>query len=220
MPDEFRDIEIIKLRLDSENPRLPRDMGDADLLQHFSRTYNLIELARSMADKGFAPRHAEALLAVEEPPASDTYVVIEGNRRLATMVLLRDAGRRTELGLAAEWQALADMAKENGHSFEQVPVIRYENRKDLDEYLGFRHITGPTEWRPEAKARFIASLLSDGRSIDYVWRTIGSNSHTVKRYAEAHAVYEQLLELDADSQPIEAAFGVFYNALATPGVRS
>ncbi len=225
MADEYRDIALSQLRVDSRNPRLRRELSDEDrtpdsLLLHFARTYNLIELARSMAEKGFTPRHAEALLVVEQPRGSDEFVVIEGNRRLATMRLLSDEDRRKSLALHGEWDELAAMAAAQGHTFDPAPAIVYESREDLAEYLGFRHITGPTEWRPEAKARFIASLLSHGRSIQDVWRRIGSNAHTVRRYAEAHAVYEQALAFSIEGDRVEAAFGVFYNALDTLGVRS
>ena len=224
MADEYRDIQLSQLRVDSRNPRLRRELSDEDrtqdsLLGHFARTYNWIELARSMAEKGFTPRHAEALLVVEEPTGSGEFTVIEGNRRLATMLLLSDEDRRNALRLRGEWDDLAAMAADKGHSFDPAPAIVYESREELDEYLGFRHITGPTEWRPEAKARFIARLLSSGRSIEDVWRAIGSNARYVRRYAEAHAVYEQTLARDIDGDRVEAAFGVFYNALDTPGVR-
>jgi len=225
LADDYKEIDLSKLRLDPENPRLRRDLSEEDrepdqLLRHFARTYNLIELARSMADKGFSPKHAEALLVVEEPPGSDTFAVIEGNRRLATMILLADADRRKELALSAEWDELSAAAAAKGYSFDRAPAIVYGSREDLSEYLGFRHITGPAQWRPEAKARFIARLLQDGRTVDDVWRRIGSKPRPVKRFAEAHAVYEQALEVGLDGEPIEAAFGVFYNALDTQGVRS
>lgn len=224
MTDDYREIKLANLRLDSRNPRLPRDLHASDnpdsLLRHTARTYNLLELARSMADHGFAPKQAEALLVVEEPPDSGTYVVIEGNRRLATLLLLTDENRVKAFGLADEWDELAALAAKKGHKFDLVPVIVYPRREDLYEYVGFRHITGPTQWRPEAKARFIVELLSAGRSISDVWRNIGSNARTVRRYAEAHAVFEQVLQLGIPGGLVEAAFGVFYNALDTPGVRS
>lgn len=225
MAGQFRELPIRQLRLDPKNPRLPRELPagestDDSLLRHFARNYNLIELARSMADKGFTPREAEALLVVEEPQDSGNFVVVEGNRRLATLLLLTDADRRAALAMSAEWKELAREATGKGHTFDPVPAIVYDDRKDLDEYLGFRHITGPAQWRPEAKARFIAALLENGRSIVDVARRIGSNTRTIRRYAEAHAIYEQLLSESVDITPVEAAFGVFYNALDTQGVRS
>ena len=100
MPEEsYREALLSNLRLDPENPRLPRDedwasQAEDRLLREFSRRYNLIELARSIVDKGFTPRYAEALLVVEDPSDPDRYVVIEGNRRLATLKLLTSSDNR------------------------------------------------------------------------------------------------------------------------------
>jgi hypothetical protein len=105
MPQEaYREVPLDSLQLDPENPRLPRDTdrvlesGD-QLLKEFSRRYNLIELARSIVDKGFTPRHAEALLVVEDASSPAHYVVIEGNRRLATLKLLTNPNSRRAAGI-------------------------------------------------------------------------------------------------------------------------
>ena len=223
MPNEdFRDsVDLNCLKLDPQNPRLPRDEHWASqpedrLLKVFAQRYNLLELARSIADKGFAPRHAEALLTIEG--SDNTFVVIEGNRRLATLKLLTDASKRRAVGVTSpEWSELADRAQKM--NLQRVPIIVYPDRAGLDDYLGFRHITGPTPWRPEAKARFIAKLLTDGEQIGEVARRIGSNHRTVRRFAEAHAVYTQGSEAGFPMDQVEAGFGVFYNALDRQGVR-
>lgn len=223
MPNEdYRDsVDLSLLKLDPQNPRLPRDEDWASqpedrLLRVFAQRYNLLELARSIADKGFVPRHAEALLTVEGP--DETFVVIEGNRRLATLKLLTDADKRQAVGAtSAEWNELAGRA--SGLELQRVPIIVYQDRSALNDYLGFRHITGPTPWRPEAKARFIAKLLTDGEQIGEVARRIGSNHRTVRRYAEAHAVYTQGSGAGFPMDQVEAGFGVFYNALDRQGVR-
>ena len=221
--EEYREVPLGSLQLDPDNPRLPGDenwalRAEGKLLKEISRRYNLIELARSIADKGFTPRYAEALLVVAHPSAPCRYVVIEGNRRLATLKLLTSADSRRAVGLkSSEWPELA----EEGAKWEldQVPVIVYPDRTTLNDYLGFRHITGPTPWRPEAKARFIAKLLQSGASVGEVVRRIGSNHRTVRRYAEAHAIYTQAVEAGIQMEAVEAAFGVFYNALDHQGVR-
>ena len=221
--ETYRDVPLSSLRLDPENPRLPRDEdwgseSEDLLLKQFARRYNLVELARSIVDKGFTPRHAEALLVVEEPSDSGLYVVIEGNRRLATLKLLTSPQRRKAAGVnASAWDELARDACR--WDINQIPVIVYPDRAALDDYLGFRHITGPKSWRPEAKARFIAKLLQAGESIDRVARRIGSNNRTVRRYAEAHVIYTQAVKAGIEMDVVEAAFGVFYNALDHEGVR-
>ena len=222
--EQYREVPLVSLRLDPENPRLRRD-GDwgskpePQVLKEFIQRYNLMELAQSIADKGFTPRHAEALLVVENPPDTDTFVVIEGNRRLATLKLLTDDDCRKNAGITgSEWQKLAREAQ-RWKLADRVPVIVYPDRKSLSDYLGFRHITGPRPWRPEAKARFVAKLLSDGESIDDVVRRIGSNRRTVRRLAEAHAIYSQAIDAGIPVDAVEAGFGVFYNALDGKGVR-
>ena len=227
MPEENpKDVSIYSLCLDPFNPRLPRDrdwasVDEGQLLQEFRRRYDLLELARSIADYGFRPRQAEALLVVPDSRTQESYVVIEGNRRLATLKLLTSPESRRASGLtgasATEWDELAERAKQ--FDLSNAPVIVYGNRGELDTYLGFRHITGPKPWRPEAKARFIAKLLVEGETIEATARRIGSNAYTVRRLAEGHAVYAQAVEAGIPMDRAEAAFGLFYNALAPQGIR-
>ena len=221
--EQFESIPLANLRLDPENPRLPRDHvwssePESSLLAQFYSRYNLIELAYSIADKGFTPRHAEALLVIADPDHEHQYIVVEGNRRLATLKLLTSQRYRHDVRAGSVWTELAEKAA--AHELDPAPVVIYQNRDSLNDYLGFRHITGPTPWRPEAKARFIARLLRTGETIGEVARRIGSNHRTVRRLAEAHAIYTQALEGEIPTEQVEAAFGVFYNALDQPGIRS
>ena len=152
-----------------------------------------------------------------QPPAAH-FVVIEGNRRLATLKLLTSAENRRLAGVSTrEWQTLATEA--SGLDTDRVPVVVYPDRESLDDYLGFRHITGPTPWRPEAKARFVVKLLRNGERIGEVARRIGSNHRTVRRYAEAHVIYMQAAGAGIPMESAEASFGIFYNALDEQGVR-
>ena len=224
MIDEQFDFKPLgDLLLDPENPRLPREHDwsnerEENLLREFYRRYNLIELAYSIADKGFTPRHAEALLVISAPKSDRQYIVVEGNRRLATLKLLANANYRQHVRAMSIWNELAEKAADK--ELDPVPVVIYQDRDSLNDYLGFRHITGPTPWRPEAKARFIARLLDAGEDIGEVARRIGSNHRTVRRFAEAHAVYTQALKAEIPMDQVEAAFGVFYNALDQSGVRT
>lgn len=251
----YKDVPLDWLHLDPENPRLPMGAdwfseSEKNLLKEFYRRYNLIELARSIADKGFTPRHAEALLVIpdfsrtngKEPSNTDTeessktesdgpkgsdeegtsevssYIVVEGNRRLATLKLLTSAENRRAAEIrSSEWDELAE--KSSSMDLGSIPVIVYQNREQIADYLGYRHITGPSPWRPEAKARFIAKLLGEGSLIGEVARRIGSNHRTVRRYAEAHAIFVQAHEAGIPTNGIEARFGVFYNALDWEGIR-
>jgi len=156
---------------------------------------------------------------IEHPVKGDHYIVVEGNRRLATLKLLANSETRTTVGAtSSEWSELAEDAA-GIMDWAHIPVIVYPDRPSLDEYLGFRHITGPSSWRPEAKGRFIAKLLSSGRTVRDVVRSIGTSYRMVRRYAEAHAIYTQALAEGIPMDRVETGYGVFYNALDQPGVR-
>ena len=246
--EHYTEVSLDRLHLDPGNPRLRQDVDwttepESSFLREFARKYNLVELARSIADKGFTPRHAEALLVIKAAPdqgatdaaapdqgATDAatsnedpyknvhFIVIEGNRRLVTLKLLTSAEDRRSAGVSnREWQSLAQNASDL--DTDHIPVVVYPDRGSLDDYLGFRHITGPTPWRPEAKARFVVKLLRDGESIGEVARRIGSNHRTVRRYAESHVIYMQAVGAGIPMEGAEAAFGVFYNALDYEGIR-
>ena len=142
-----------RLRPDPENSRLPMEdnwSSEAEFLREFYLRYNLIELARSIADKGFTPRHTEALLTIEDPSEPERYIVVEGNRRLATLKLLTSAENRKTAGVRGpEWENLALQA--NFLNSQSVPVIVYPSKEALNSYIGFRHITGPSPWETGSK---------------------------------------------------------------------
>ncbi|MDE2759001.1 MAG: hypothetical protein OXH90_01720 [Paracoccaceae bacterium] len=221
--EKYGKISLDCLLLDPENPRLPReqnwhDVQEEEILKEFYKRYNLIELAYSIADKGFTPRHAEALLVIEVANSQNQYIVVEGNRRLATLKLLTNETYRKNIRVSSEWDELSEKAAHK--RLDPVPVVIYQSREILNDYLGFRHITGPTPWRPEAKARFIARLLKSGETINAVARRIGSNPRTVRRFAESHAIYTQALNNGISMDQAEAAFGIFYNAIDQFGIRN
>ena len=128
--EQYQLVPLAALRLDPENPRLPREQDrssepEQKILSEFYRRYNLIELAFSIADKGFTPRHAEALLVVAAPDAPEQYIVVEGNRRLATLKLLTNAKHRQHVRATSAWGELAAQAAKK--DLDPVPVVVYDN---------------------------------------------------------------------------------------------
>src|ERR1051326_2599411 len=85
---------IEDLHLDPDNPRLPEELHGASqdrLVKYLFDTAVLEELARSFANNGFFEH--EPLIIVKGTKGG--YVVVEGNRRLATLMILH---RRPEAG--------------------------------------------------------------------------------------------------------------------------
>src|SRR6266852_2007899 len=88
-------IEYARLRqlhLDPQNRRLGRENTDTDLSEpqilELMKEWTLEELALSFLESGFWPQ--AALIVVNEPVGGkDRLVVVEGNRRLAALKLLK-----------------------------------------------------------------------------------------------------------------------------------
>lgn len=220
---------VTDLRLDPENPRLPEDLVGASqeaLVLFFDSRYDLDEIAESMIQKGFFPQ--EPLLVIDPDGADaeateqdgEPRVVVEGNRRLATLLLLLDDGVRTSVERTTHWQALAEqVGPEIRELLEIVPTQSYASREEVEDYLGFRHVTGIEQWSAEAKARFVTKMVASGQSFRDAARKIGSRQDAVRRQVITYRALHQATDAGLEVTRAIKFFGVFYRALQTQGIR-
>lgn len=194
MPEQKK-VEFVpseQLLLDARNPRLVEltlASGGAlsaqdDILQAIWENMAIDELALSIEANGFFGHEP---LWVE--PDGDKYVVIEGNRRFATVRLLLDGKLRRKLK-ATDLPALDDKKLE---SLRALPVWK-TSRTEAWRAIGFKHVHGPRLWTSYAKAQYIAQLRSPeyGRlSLDEIAKSIGDSHGTVARLHHALAVIKQ-----------------------------
>lgn len=219
-PKENPQVEpwpVQKLELDPENARLPEDLTDrsqSSLLKHLEEAYDLEELGWSMAERGYFPE--EPLLTITHPDDASVRIVVEGNRRLATLKLLVDADARHLVGKKT-WDELAELPEQD---LTTVPTRNYSSREALLEYLGFRHVSGLLAWTADAKARFVHKLVVDyAFTFDRSARVIGSRSDAIRRQFIAWRALEQGRAAGIDVSPAVEHFGVFYRALQNPRIR-
>lgn len=182
----FRD-----LKLDPKNPRLPEEMLGKDAVEQlplFYREYNLDELAKSYIENGFFT--SEALIVSKEDK-----IVLEGNRRLAALKYLHhdDDAKLADL---PEFELL-DEDRHQLTNLETIPVIYTNDRESIAPYLGFRHINGPKQWLPSAKARYIWHRVqklnnnatdSEADPFYVIGREIGSNRTGVRNQYLQYAI--------------------------------
>lgn len=220
--EEIQYAGVDDLLLDPRNPRLGRNIADPKLRQEkvlqLMKSWTLEELAVSFLESGFWPQ--EALLVVKEPLyGKQGLVVVEGNRRLATLIFLKRAldGHPA----SPKWAEIAHSGNLPAKLFSRIPYILVDSRNDVDAFLGFRHVTGIKEWKPAEKAQYIARLI-ENRKMDYkqVMRRIGSKTPTVRRN---YITYRLLLQMedqeDIAVEQVEEKFSVLYLSLRTVGVR-
>jgi ParB-like nuclease domain len=184
---QAEDVRTGDLLLDPNNPRL-RDFGldrnpsQTEILSVLWSKMAVDELALSIAENGFY-KH-EPLYATRE---RGKLYVIEGNRRLAAVQLLRDAHLRRELKISS----LPEISVARKRELEYLPVIIC-TRDEIWAYLGFKHINGPQAWESYPKAHYVAWVHNQLRiPLEEIALRIGDRHSTVARLYDALMVLEQ-----------------------------
>lgn len=217
------EVPIAQLSLDPRNPRLGLRMSDRDISQpeilDLMRGHSLEELGTSFLESGFWIQ--EALLCVTEPiEGVPSLIVVEGNRRLAALMLLKQAFDGQPI--SPSWARIVQDSNIPHDLFNHIPVLVMPDRQSVDIYLGYRHVTGIKEWDPAEKAEYISYLI-DQRGLSYqeVMRKIGSKTEAVRRNYIAYRLYRQSGDTEnIDETAILEKFSVLFLALRTAGVQS
>lgn len=104
---------------------------------------------------------------------------------------------------------------------ENVPYILADSRKDVQAYLGFRHVTGIKQWDPAEKAEYISELIESGLTYKEVTELIGSKISSVRH---SYVSFRILLQMDEEKRihvpSVEKKFSVLTLSLRTDGVQS
>jgi hypothetical protein len=212
-PIEEKEVKV--LLLDSENFRLDeaeaKNASQEILLQILERDFDLNMIAESMIDNGYFQEEPLSVIST----TGGEYIVIEGNRRLATLKFLTQPEYREISTQKKYWEDAASRAK---YDLQKVPVIIYEKRKELTSFLGFRHVAGILRWSPLMRARFIHHLVQErGSKADFseLAKETGSRTNTIRDNYITYRLFIQAKEaFDIDTSELEKDFSVFYRALS------
>lgn len=189
-----RNIEFIpieKIQLDMNNPRLPSKLkkgkpSKSDVVNWMLTDASIIELMLAIGQAGFFI--GESLLVV--PSNDSNYVVIEGNRRLTSVILLNEP----EIALSQKIK-IDKVLSETTERPKEIPCIVFENRDEITKYLGYRHVTGVKSWGILPKARYLNELSKELDTMDFtikcrtLAKTIGSRSDHVRNLLISYQIY-------------------------------
>lgn len=204
---------VSSLRLDNLNPRLPsrvKDYSQTALLMYMEKHYNLLPIARSMSDNGYFDE--EPVVIIPKEGESETYIVIEGNRRLAALRFLTDPELRAKSAYKEIYDELAESAVEN---LLEIPAVLYQNRNETDAMLGFRHITGIMKWSPFLKAEYVHEFVENHRGMTFqqLARMLGDRTSRTRRDYATYCIYLQAKKEGIDVSNLVQEFSIFYTAL-------
>ena len=185
-------LSLNDIYLDEANPRLPKSAawGQNEMTLYIARNTSITELMTAIAENDYFP--GEPIIVV--PRDTGGYTVVEGNRRLTALILLRDPTLYPRNSRVREISASAD------HRPDTVPAVIFSSRDDVVNYLGYRHISGVKQWEPLAKARYISNYFltqtdknaEPVRRYREVARGIGSQWPYIKRQLDGFSVYRHI----------------------------
>jgi len=189
-------VPVDILDFDVNNPRFTPDKrpdtnSDASVAEKLASSADLAELVQSIATSGYI--NIEPLIVIER---ANRLAVLEGNRRLAAVKVLRDPelARKAKITLPP----MSDVARS---SMEQLLVYRVADEADARDLIGFKHINGPQAWDAFAKARFAARWLDaehekvatgqNGLTLGDIAGRMGDQHMTIHRMVTGLFVLEQ-----------------------------
>lgn len=216
-------MSLDSLVYDLENPRLPNSLGRdiTDVLDWMLSKENVTDLMLSIGEKGFFP--GEPILVIPHTSIPNKYVVIEGNRRYTAVFLLS----HPELAPLKKMTVL-DIARNAPHIPKEIPTLVFNERSDIIDYLGYRHITGVEPWDALAKARYLRQLSSSVPDSDFrekcksLARQIGSKAPYVKQLLLGIELYDLIESYNffgikgLDDRSFD--FGTFYTGIVKPNI--
>lgn len=189
-------VPLERLRMDRKNPRLIGQMenkSDEAIIARLYRSAEINELLQSISTNGYLD--IEPLIVMHDSEQR-CLTVLEGNRRLATLRLLREADLVERIASSERLRIRVPQVDDRlRHTFEEVSVYPVASRERARSFIGFKHINGPAKWDAYAKAKFAADWYkmerSSGASLEVIAGSIGDRHDTVKRMVSAVYVLEQ-----------------------------
>lgn len=196
------------------NNRFHEEKVQAATLENLEHNYQLEELKSSILANGYVPM--ERIIVTPYPSKAGSYVVVEGNRRVAALKSI----------LKESAEGVIQLSKNQIASFSKIPcAILSSKGKDLRHaervIMGIRHIAGPKEWGAYQQALLVSELKDEeGLEFKDIGGMLGVSSvEAARRYKAVSAL--KCMEDDelygAKSEP--NFYRLFHEMVSSPDVR-
>ena len=158
---DTQSVSVTSLDLDPQNPRLPNlghEATQREIIAQLIEHEAVFELAKDIAKFGFFP--TEILVCIEQESG---LIVVEGNRRLASLKLLLNPESAPDENVAK----FRKLAKDSVTLPKQLRVALAPSRSAAAPFIMNRHAgVDIKRWEPIQQARYIQSLLDTGATLD------------------------------------------------------
>jgi len=206
----FRDQKAYK-RVEQEDIHLPSIQKRTQRLLTGKGDEKIRDLVKSFKSSGFLPVDQIQVQKITID-GEEKYLVIEGNRRIATLKYLRQRYEEEHI----------DLGKLAPSIFDNVPVVPYDGSDETHYYvlMGLNHISGKQKWPLVNQARLMKKMIDSGMSEREVTDAIGITLHRLKRSLRALALVDEYKKSDFGDQFEADMFNVFDTAVNATSIKA
>lgn len=212
-------VHIDSLILDPNNYRfidrpeyreVPEDMVADPRIQQ--RTLNFIwgrnkenikDLITSFRENGFLD-----IEQIQVKQVGDKYLVLEGNRRTATLKFFWE-----------EYNQGIDIGNINSQTFDEIPVVVIDKEDPIQHLItmGLHHISGKKRWSAVNEAQLMNDLIeTHGLSEEEVCNKLGISKYTLRRSRRTLYLINQFKRSDYGDQFKTDMFYIFQSIIGSP----
>ena len=212
-PNNYRFLDRRKFKKKSAN-RFHDITVQRATLDSLEQSYQLDELKHSIITNGYVPM--ERIIVVHYPAKPGFFLVVEGNRRVASLQSI----------LKEEAEGVRELTSAQRSSFSKIPcAVLKSSGTSLNHaeriIMGIRHVAGPKEWGAYQQALLVSELKDDDKlEFKEIGETLGISSIEAARRYRAIGALKQMEEDELFSKNAEPAFyRLFHELIALPEVR-
>lgn len=148
---------VSRLHLDSHNPRHDVTEDEPLIIEQLVRGEQILPLAEDICERGLSP--LERLAAIPHPTLDGHFVMVEGNRRLCSLKLLRDPAKAP----ASDRKAFKKLADRKPTLPRSLEIAVFPTRGLANQWIALKHGgqqggIGTKSWTSSQSSRFKNSL--------------------------------------------------------------
>lgn len=189
-------LSIDNLKLDVKNPRFSyqstKEMNQTEIVKYLIENHAVYELAKAIAINGYL-LNEEPIVCKEE----DSYVVLEGNRRVAACKILLNPYKFLSPQRAKELSKYAPID-------DKIRCNIAPTRRDADTLIYNKHTGIPLQkWDKVSQDAFLVNLLqSENLSAEQVAYRLSVPASEIRKALRRHAIHQYSIKL-FQSEPYE-----------------
>lgn len=150
-------VALSRLHLDSHNPRHNVTEDEPLIIEQLVKGEQILPLARDICERGLNP--LERLAAVPHPALDGHFVMVEGNRRLCSLKLLRDPAKAP----ASDRKAFKKLTDRKPALPRSLEIAVFPDRALANQWIALKHGgqqggIGTKNWTASQTSRFKNSL--------------------------------------------------------------